>query len=122
MKVHPRVWGRLKQFQHEGLVDFLLALLTVSAVAPTGGKHMLPKDTPTCQLGSPGHPGGHRMRELRLGMDLEAKPPTLNFTPLSPGGSRILQAFQRLAELLDTASGASPHNLAQNSHPRVKGV
>lgn len=56
------------------------------------------------------------MRELRLGMDLKAKPPTLNFTLLSPGGSRILQALQRLAELPATASGASPHNLAQKSH------
>ena len=85
-------------------------------VEPTGGKHMLPEDTPSSKMGSPGHPGSHRMCELRLGMDLEAKSSTLNFTPLSPGGSRILQAHQRLAELLDTASGASPHNLNQKSH------
>ena len=85
-------------------------------VEPTGGKHMLPEDTPSSKMGSPGHPGSHRMCELRLGLDLEAKSSTLNFTPLSPGGSRILQAHQRLAELLDTASGASPHNLAQKSH------
>lgn len=55
------------------------------------------------------------MCELQLGMDLRAKSSTLNSTPLSPGESRILQAHQRLAELLDTASGASPHNLAQKA-------
>ena len=36
VKVHPRVWGRLEQSQHEVLMDFLLGLVTVSASGVSG--------------------------------------------------------------------------------------